>query len=75
MKFTPYGALSTAVLALCAALALAPAAAIAAPPPNDDFDSATRISSLSFTDSLNTTGATTASGDPFCAGNGHTVWY
>src|SRR3712207_847829 len=47
----------------------------AQPPNNDDFDSATIISSLPFSNSINTVEATTAADDPFCAGNGHTVWY
>jgi hypothetical protein len=55
-------------------LATAPAA-IAQAPANDDFDSATVIGSLPFTDSINTSEATTAADDPECAGNGHTVWY
>jgi hypothetical protein len=50
-------------------------AAVAAPPANDDFDSAVLISALPFTDSVDTTEATTAGDDPDCAGNGHTVWY
>lgn len=46
-----------------------------APPPNDDFDSATIIPGLPFTDNLVTTGATTAPDDPDCIGQGPTVWY
>jgi hypothetical protein len=50
--------------------------AFAAPPANDDFDSATLVGlALPFSDSLNTIEATTAAGDPDCAGNGPTVWY
>jgi hypothetical protein len=49
--------------------------AYAAPPANDDFDHATVIPGLPFSDSLDTTEATTAADDPDCAGNGHTVWY
>lgn len=48
-------------------------------PPNDDFDSATLITSYPFTDVLDTTGATVASDDPNMgcgAGvNSNTVWY
>ena len=44
-------------------------------PANDDFASATESTSLPFTDSINTSDATTAVDDPECAGNGHTVWY
>jgi hypothetical protein len=46
-----------------------------APPANDDFDSATVISALPFTDSISTVDASTAGDDPFCNGNEHTVWY
>ena len=48
----------------------------AAPPSNDDFASATSVTEpLPFTDSINTSEATTAVDDPDCAGNGPTVWY
>jgi hypothetical protein len=46
-----------------------------APPANDDFDSATVISALPFSDSVSTADATTAGDDPFCNGNEHSVWY
>jgi hypothetical protein len=46
-----------------------------AQPANDDFDSATVIGSLPFTDSIGTAEAATAFDDPFCNGNEHTVWY
>jgi hypothetical protein len=66
------------LLALLAGTALlipvAPAA-LAAAPPNDDFDDATVIAALPFHQSLDTSDATTAADDPDCAGNGHTVWY
>jgi hypothetical protein len=65
---------AVALIAVASWLVL-PSAAMAVPPPNDDFDAATVISSLPFTDSLNTTEATTASDDPDCFGNGPTVWY
>ncbi len=42
-------------------------------PSNDDFDSATEISSLPFTDSISTVEATTGSDDPSCASSVHTV--
>jgi hypothetical protein len=45
------------------------------PPANDDFDNATVIPALPFTDSVFTAGATTAADDPSCNGNEHTVWY
>ncbi len=43
--------------------------------PNDDFDNATVITDLPFTDNVDTTAATTAPDDPDCFGMGHTVWY
>lgn len=45
------------------------------PPANDDVDNAVSIDSLPFTDSRDTAAATTASDDPYCAYNGHSVWY
>ena len=45
------------------------------PPVNDDFDNATVIPALPFTDSVFTAGATTAADDPSCNGNQHSVWY
>ena len=46
------------------------------PPPNDDFDDATLIESLPFTDSVDVTDATRAADDPPCiAEDEHTVWY
>ncbi len=48
------------------------------PPANDDFDSATVISTLPFIDSINTINATNAWDDPYswCAyWYSHTVWY
>jgi hypothetical protein len=62
-------------LAILAMMALGAPRALAVPPSNDDFDSATLIGSVPFSDSLDTTEATTAADDPDCAGNGHTVWY
>jgi hypothetical protein len=45
------------------------------PPVNDDFDNATVIPALPFTDSVFTGGATTAADDPSCNGDQHSVWY
>lgn len=45
------------------------------PSQNDDFDNATVIGSLPFTDRLDTTGATSASDDPTSCGNNGSVWY
>jgi len=45
-------------------------------PPGDDFDDAQRISTLPYTNTLDTTAATAAGDDPFdCAFPGQTVWY
>jgi hypothetical protein len=65
-----------AVLAgVAAALTLGTQPALAAPPPNDDFDNAIVIAALPFQDTQDTTEATTAADDPDCAGRAHTVWY
>jgi hypothetical protein len=55
---------------------------IAQVPANDDFDDAVVITTLPFTDNLNTSEATTAADDPadpddpaICFIGGHTVWY
>jgi hypothetical protein len=63
------------LLAVPALLLLAASPAIAQPPANDDFDSATVVPGLPFTDQLDTTEATTAADDPDCFGQGATVWY
>jgi hypothetical protein len=50
--------------------------AAAAPPSNDDFENATAVSSLPFTDTVDATDATPESDDPTNCGYGdHTVWY
>lgn len=49
--------------------------AFAAPPSNDNFANAEVVTSLPFSQSINTSEATTEPGDPDCAGNGPTVWY
>jgi hypothetical protein len=46
-----------------------------APPPNDDFGSATVVPALPFTDRVDTRGALTAPDDPGNCGNSHSVWY
>jgi hypothetical protein len=50
---------------------------ILAVPANDDFDAAVVITTLRFTDILNTSEATSAADDPAndCVIGGHTVWY
>jgi parallel beta-helix repeat protein len=45
------------------------------PPSNDDFDYAKTIRAIPYTDTLDTTEATTASDDPGCIAGGGTVWY
>ncbi|HEX9667572.1 MAG TPA: hypothetical protein VGA95_13575 [Thermodesulfobacteriota bacterium] len=49
--------------------------AFAKAPPNDDFNKATVVTQLPFTDSINTSEARTARNDPDCSGQGPTVWY
>ncbi len=44
-------------------------------PANDDFDAATGIPGIPFSDSVDTRCGTTAPDDPYCAGRGTTVWY
>jgi hypothetical protein len=56
-------------------LALLHASAALAQPANDDFDSATVIGALPFSDSISTADATTAADDPSCTSNEHSVWY
>jgi hypothetical protein len=51
---------------------------MASPPPNDDFDQATVVSALPFTNEMDTTEASSASDDPTdCGGMGgeKSVWY
>ncbi len=57
------------------ALATGVVPAMAAAPDNDAFADATWIDALPFSDSLDTTEATTEATDPSCVGNGPTVWY
>ncbi len=54
---------------------LLPSPSLAAPPTNDDFDSATTIPELPFTDNMDATDATWSQDDPQdCSSNG-SVWY
>ncbi|MFS8099516.1 PKD domain-containing protein [Lentzea alba] len=66
-------------VALLTAGVLAPGVAHAAPPDNDDFDTATVVGSLPFTAAQDTTAATKAADDPAtdCAGNvvRGSVWF
>jgi hypothetical protein len=64
------------MLAVMALIWLGISPAVAVPPTNDDFDSATLVTEpLPFTDAINTVEATTAPDDPECVGQGPTVWY
>jgi hypothetical protein len=56
-------------------LALVNVSPAVAQPANDDFDNATVVGALPFTDTIGTADATTAGDDPFCNGNEHSVWY
>jgi hypothetical protein len=66
-------------LALATSLAVALVAsspAAAAPPGNDDFDSAVQLTALPVHETADTTEATLADDDPTCVGfDSHTVWY
>jgi hypothetical protein len=68
-------ATSVLLLTLALALLLVSTPALAAPPANDDFDTPTVISALTYHKSINTLTATTAADDPSCFGNGASVWY
>jgi hypothetical protein len=62
------------VLAACALFLFHAAPALAAAPPNDDFDNATVVSSLPFTDTEDVSGATRAGDDPYTS-FWPNVWY
>ncbi|MFC5291255.1 PKD domain-containing protein [Actinokineospora guangxiensis] len=69
---------ATACLAALAATALLPSVAHAAPPSNDDFDTATEITALPFTTVQDTTEATAAADEPAACwrpSGGASVWY
>ena len=65
------------VALLAGLLWLLPAPASAAPPANDDVGAATVVGALPFSDTVDTSEATTAPGDLDCSGleDTHTVWY
>ena len=75
MSYKLFRPIASLVLALVITFAgVSPA--LAAPPSNDDFNSATVVTEpLPFSDAINTVEATTAGDDPDCAGQGPTVWY
>lgn len=64
----------TLLLGMAVLLPAGPALAQTAPP-NDDFSAATTIGALPFTDSADTTGASSAADDPVTCGNNGSVWY
>jgi hypothetical protein len=70
-------AVRVASLGLVGLLVIAVSAPVAAneAPPNDDFDDATAITTLPFSDEVDTREATQAADDPDCFGAGPTVWY
>jgi hypothetical protein len=70
-------AIRPASLVLAGLLLLTVSTPVAAlePPPNNDFDDATAITALPFSDEVNTREATEADDDPDCFGAGPTVWY
>lgn len=70
--FRPFASLMLALAVTFAGVS----PALAAPPSNDDFNSATTVTEpLPFSDAINTVEATTAGDDPDCFGQGPTVWY
>jgi hypothetical protein len=55
---------------------MAPSAFAVAPPANDDFDHATVISAMPFSEHVDTSGATSAADDPTsCSPANNSVWY
>lgn len=69
---------ATTILSFAISLSLLLAATVpvmASAPSNDDFDDATPITSLPFSDAIDTKDATEATDDPECSGAGPTVWY
>jgi len=64
-----------ALMALMVVFGLLAMPLASAEPLNDDFDSATIIGAIPYTDEQSTMDATTALDDPSCAGNGKSVWY
>jgi Putative Ig domain len=48
---------------------------VAPPPANDDFGSATAVSSIPYTINEDATSATVAPDDPYCYGRNQTVWF
>lgn len=73
---SPVIRLALTVMLMASGLLVTTAGAVsAAAPSNDRFGNATVISSIPFTDSVDTTEATTTGVNPDCAGASNTVWY
>ncbi len=66
---------SVAVATVIAAFVVGPRMLSAQVPLNDDVQSPTEVLALPFQDYVNTRPATTAADDPYCVGQGPTVWY
>src|SRR5919106_1011540 len=75
LRMTDAGKASAAIAGLVLLLLLPASGAQASGPDNDDFDSATPVTELPFTDVVITTEATSDPTDPNCFGGARTVWY
>jgi hypothetical protein len=78
MRRTTVIRLLVTILTIPTLLALGAPTAMASPPPNDDFDQATVVSALPFTNELDTTEASSALDDPtdcFGVSGEKSVWY
>ena len=74
-RLTISGTARIAALALLLLSLCAPATVFAAPPDNDDFNSATVITSLPYNVTETTSEATTAADDPWCNPPNSSVWF
>lgn len=77
MKTMAFLRMLTVMVILAAMGSLHVSPALAQAPANDDFDDASTIEVLPFSDSVDTSEASTAPDDPelSCVGTSHTVWY
>jgi hypothetical protein len=71
---SPIRKAGSAALAALVLLVAVPATAVLAVS-NDERENATVVAALPFVDTQDTSDATTAADDPYCYGNGATVWY
>jgi PKD repeat protein len=69
------GGTAVAAVAALFLVFLTPSVALAAAPSNDDFDNATLIENLPFSDNLDTREAAAAADDPTTCTNNGSVWY